>query len=40
LVLLEMGHNLEPGRGVAAAQRVWAQNTASAAAASSGILGA
>src|SRR5262249_45012981 len=25
LVLLEMGHRLEPGAGVAAAQRVWAQ---------------
>ncbi len=25
LVLLEMGHRVEPGRGVAAAQKVWAQ---------------
>jgi aspartate aminotransferase-like enzyme len=38
LVLLEMGHPLEPGRGVAGAQKVWAQPTLSATALSAGIL--
>jgi aspartate aminotransferase-like enzyme len=31
LVLLEMGHPLEPGRGVAAAQQMWAQTVAALA---------
>src|SRR5262249_37215539 len=30
LILLEMGHKLEPGRGLAAAQKVWAQAVAKA----------